>query len=186
MTYIIPPGFSRISFDYAAVSTVGSKPSWGVGVSIGPDNDVLLAAVSWAVDVLRPITSNAFRIDRVQMRNDIEMVEELTTITGSVTGPHGPPSNAALISLSTGLIGRANRGRVYLPGVLPEADLGSDGVIAGARVTAINNAFGELMTDLVALGAEPVILHSASSDPTPVNAWQTQAISATQRRRLRG
>lgn len=186
MSYAIPIGYSRLTFDYAAVSTQGSKPSWGIGVAASPDLDIVGIAQDWFVDKLKPLTSTAAILERIQMRNDFEVRENLVSIAGTQVAAQGPPSNAALISLTTGLIGRQNRGRVYWPFVLPESDLDGGGVIAPTKRTALNAAFGELVTDLSAAEAPLVILHSTELTPTPVTAWTTQELSATQRRRLRG
>lgn len=185
MSYIIPPGFSRITFEYAAVSTAGSRPVWGLGVAHSPDPVIMASLVEWVDEELQTITSNSATIERIVMRNDVEIEEELVNFPGGLVSSFGPPSNSALISLSTGLVGRQNRGRIYLPFVLPEADLDGGGVISGERVSHINDAFGDLLDRMTTLAANPVILHSSSSDPTPITSWKTQTLSATQRRRLR-
>lgn len=186
MAYIIPPGFSRISVDYAAVSTAGSKPSWGIGVAASPDSGIVALVRNWVETDLAPITATYARIERIQMRNDVELAEDVFNGDGTKVAAFGPPSNAALITLSTGLVGRANRGRVYLPFVLPEPQLGGDGVLDPDLRSDISEAFGLLVGALDLDGAPLVILHSGSSDPTPVTSWTVQSLSATQRRRLRG
>lgn len=186
MTYVIPAGFSRLTFEHNAVSTQGSKPSWGIGLDSPPDIDLVNIAAAWWDDEMAPLVPTYVNLERVQMRNDFEVQEVLPTMAGTDTGSFGPPSQSILITLTTGLVGRSNRGRIYFPYVNKETALSGDGVVSGDLITDLNAAFGALLTLLNAEGALPVILHSDSSDPTPVTAWTTQSLSATQRRRLRG
>ncbi len=60
--------------------------------------------------------------------------------TGAVLGEAMPANTAYLIQKLTGFAGRANRGRMYLPGVPESAVNGGTGNIAAATLTALQNA----------------------------------------------
>lgn len=60
------------------------------------------------------------------------------TLTGNIsTGTPLPPANALVVQLKTGLVGRRNRGRLYIAGLRVE-DVGSDGNVGSASLAAFN------------------------------------------------
>jgi hypothetical protein len=60
------------------------------------------------------------------------------TLTGNwATGTPLPPATALVLQMKTGLVGRRNRGRVYIAGLRVE-DLGSDGNVLAGTVSAEN------------------------------------------------
>lgn len=94
------------------------------------------------------------------------------------------PNVAVLVKKTTGVAGRKNRGRFYLPGVIESQldDLGKLTTTARNNWQADSLAWFNSMTthDL-----NPVINHSDLSVPTTVDAYDVQELVATQRRRLR-
>jgi hypothetical protein len=110
--------------------------------------------------------------------------------THSETTPGGDGGSGAssavsyLIRKSTALGGRQGRGRMYLPGVT-EASVGSDGVVSGAKVTALQDGADQLLNDLVVANLIPVLLHDGALTPTVITALSAQNVVATQRRRQR-
>lgn len=186
MGYVIPADFSRVSLEYKPVSSIGSRPSFGFGVAGGPSDPLADAVLLSHLDNVLPRIGDNYVLERVVVRNDVEVVERLTNQVGLVTSPVAPPSVSALVRLATGLAGRANRGRVFLPGWLTEASLDDTGTIESGTLTDIQTAWDAFIADIDTGGLHPlVILHSTSSDPTPVTAAVVQGIAATQRRRLR-
>jgi hypothetical protein len=103
-------------------------------------------------------------------------------------GSNGISSNVSyLVRKVTALGGRAGRGRMYLPGPT-EADVNEAGAILGARVTSLQAALNDFLTQMVADGDGPVLLHgvgSPISTPTPITSFSLDTRAATQRRRLR-
>ena len=186
MGYIVPPGFSRVNFEYAAISPLGSKPTWGFGVNRAPSDDLVVSVLQNWTQYLRPFTTNGYTLERVTARSDIGYAERITNVTGPVSSAGTPPNPCLLIKMATGLAGRTNRGRVYPVGMLTDASIQDIGTLEPATVndlaTAFNGFFNSIETDT---GAELVILHSTSSDPTPVTTYTVQGVAATQRRRLR-
>lgn len=97
-----------------------------------------------------------------------------------------PQNCAYLIHKNSGLGGRKNKGRMYLPGV---AELSCDhaGNLDSGTITGLNAGLATLFTNLgniEALGA-PVILHGDAATPTPIVSFTADTRIATQRRRLR-
>lgn len=94
------------------------------------------------------------------------------------------PNVAYLINKSTALGGKANRGRMYLPGA-PEQDLNPDGTLGAGVAAAVNPDLMLWHADLAGNGTEMVVLHNGPSAPTPVTFLNLNPRAATQRRRLR-
>jgi hypothetical protein len=112
-----------------------------------------------------------------------------STVTGSGAGTSSSavlPQNCAwLMRKNTGLGGRANKGRMFVPGV-PEAAVDNAGVIVSGNVTTVNTAAATFLTTLSGLGNEMVLLHSDDlNDPDTVITFICDTRIATQRRRLR-
>lgn len=185
MTYIIPTGYSRVSFDFGAISVIGSKPSWGFGVNMPPSDEQVDVFAQWWQDEMSAYTSEGYVLEKVSMRNDAQLCEVLPGFEGADTSPYAPPSVATLVKLTSGLSGRANRGRIYWPGSVPENSINAQGQITPARVEDMQNVFETLAALILVEGKQFQILHSTSSDPTPVTNGRVQVTAATQRRRLR-
>lgn len=95
------------------------------------------------------------------------------------------PQVALLVSKTSGLAGRQNRGRMYIPGQ-SETNVDGAGVVLPTFRTTAQNAVDVLLGDLDTLETPMVILHVDPADtPTPVTALTVRNKVATQRRRLR-
>jgi hypothetical protein len=113
--------------------------------------------------------------------------------TSTVTGTHAAfeecPSNvAALVAKATGLAGRRNRGRFFLP-FIDESRVDASGRLSSAYQTALQAVadalYGVFHGDTGRPLGPVALLHSeAPSTATNVTAFQLQPIVATQRRRL--
>lgn len=186
MGYVVPPGFSRINFEHETVSVLGSKPTWGFGVNRQPSEALVVSCLQNWSEYLRPFLSNAYTLERITARSDVGYAEVLSGTSGPVSSPAAPPNSCLLIKLATGLSGRTNRGRVYPVGMLTDNSIQDIGTLDPEAVSDLQQAWNGFVNSLeVDTGAELVILHSTSSDPTPVTSQVVQGVAATQRRRLR-
>ena len=185
MTYVIPPGFSRFTVQHRTQSPLGSTPVWGIGFSGSPSPTILDDLIEAWEDNIQPVLNDEWSATRFEMRSDALVYDRVMDIAGARTPEAATPSTAALVSLTTGLPGRSNRGRIYLPGMLSADEISSDGQMFDTPRLQIGGAISGLIEAAQALDYEPVILHSNSSDPTPVLTWNVQQLVATQRRRLR-
>lgn len=185
MAYIIPAGYSRVSLKYAARSPLGSQIVAGFGVDKPPSEIVLDAINLWWDESLKLRTSSSYRLESIEARNDVEVLERTVGEFGTFPSEVVPPNTAALVSLSSGLVGRSNRGRIYMPGVVGEAEVSATGTIEASALTSLQGVINYLGAALGDVSASLVILHSATSDPTLVTSAQVQSVVATQRRRLR-
>lgn len=185
MAYVVPPGFSRVNFVHAPNSPNGSDVVWGFGCDASPGPTICEALLAWWQDSLAPLTATTATLRAVTMRNDASYFETPTNVAGELSATFAAPNTAALVKLTTGLVGRGNRGRIFLPGVIPEGSIGNDGILAFSLVEDLQASLTDLAGVLDVFNATFQILHSTSSDPTQVTAYQVQDVAATQRRRLR-
>ncbi|MQB02229.1 MAG: hypothetical protein GEU78_18625 [Actinobacteria bacterium] len=108
---------------------------------------------------------------------------------GSLAGGAGGtgqaiPNVSVLVQKQTGLAGRRNRGRMYVPGI-QAGGIGDDGVIDATQLTSWQAA-ADVWFDAADAILPLVILHETPPDTaTPVLSLSVQALVATQRRRLR-
>lgn len=196
MALIIPAGFGLLSI---GTRTEGDPETmyWTCGVDVSgvPFEAAIPEAVSdeWGLS-LAAVTSSI--VDLVEVRLRLGPVPTGPTYlwTGSVAGSSSgsllPPNCAVLFQKRTGLGGRMNRGRAYVPGISSiSATLDSGGNFADGTAVLLSEtmeAFWTGLSDLEGIGSvTPVLLHSASSDPTPITEFVCVPKIATQRRRLR-
>jgi hypothetical protein len=185
MGYIVPAGFSRVSFKYNAVSSMGSQIVFGFGVNEGPTEHLLSLLEQWWNESLKLRTNVGYRLTSIEARNDVEVLERPIGSAGLLAGEPAPPNTCALGTLGTGLVGRKYRGRVFLPGVLLDGDVEGDGSIDPGARTSIGGVLAYLIDVLEADGVHVYILHSDVGAPTLVTTFGVSSQCATQRRRMR-
>jgi hypothetical protein len=125
-------------------------------------------------------------VTRWQSNPDLLLVTESTAAETNFAGGTDSenPNVAVLVKKLTGVAGRQNRGRVYVPGAL-SGNVDSIGVLSSTAVDAWQTAFDSWFTDMVAVDMDPIINHADLSAVTLVTSFEVQSLTATQRRRLR-
>jgi len=99
-------------------------------------------------------------IRNIAVKDQALIVSNAAGQAGTSVSPSLPNETAAVITLRTALAGRANRGRMYVPGWATNG-LGAGNVIAAAAVTALNNWAGTIQAALAAQGYTWVIVQPA-------------------------
>lgn len=114
-----------------------------------------------------------------------EISESTLAAPGLAGGTPPPPQVCTLIQKVSGLAGRKNRGRMYLPAV-DEGQIGTDGIYLAATLGPLQTFATQFLADLSSSSIPMAILHTSPADtPTPVSSLNVSAKVATQRRRLR-
>lgn len=137
----------------------------------------------------------------VGLGTSIGMVSDSTiaNVAGTNAAASPPANTAMLMKKTTGVSGRANRGRMYLPWFGDEATVDEGGTIAGASVTAAQTRatawLARLTTDnyplIIANRVYDLPWDNPARQLTAVNggplvtAVVVQALCGTQRRRMR-
>lgn len=212
MPLVIPATYAEITVVLSPPADLSpSTVSWGTsGVTTSSD---LLDAVqasrdAWmATDSFGDVLSSEWVTIQFEGRTDPAGSNLQTLIVENTAGTGGAsvlPSNcSALFKKTTGLGGRQKRGRMFIPGLIGEADVDAVGNIDPTVVTNLGTNATTFKAALVSGGFDMYLLHNdevrnpafpppatdmmPNPDPTPdlVTDLQPEAKIATQRRRMR-
>lgn len=182
----IPTGYYEVSMHHSltgslrlGVVTCGFQYT---GSAFGADSDEL--ADLWASQVM-PELNNQWHYFLCRFRDATGTVKERSeTTAGSATAAPTTPNVAFLAQKLTGLGGRKNRGRMYIPGV-SEDNVDGVGNVTSGKVASLDAALGVYVADAASFHFTPVILHNSLTAPTPFTGFSVSGLAATQRRRLR-
>lgn len=158
------------------------------GWSTDPSLDQVTALHLAFLNLWGGIGSEETTLKRTIMRGDTLGFEYDQDQVGGNAGAIPSPQIALLVRKSTGLLGKENRGRMYFPCVLLEADIDDSGNCTGTGFTSLK---GDIEDWYTGLGTNPdltggmVIQHAAGTTPTPVTSITVESVVATQRRRLK-
>lgn len=192
----IPPGFAQVTFVHSHPAAEGEVDVvFGVGLDDVPDVTTLQEIAScWEANILPQISNMVvFENSRMYVGQDpgdpivIEFAQD-PPVAGGDSGPTQAINTAYLVKKSSGLGGRRNRGRMFIPGVVGSRLL-DNGHLSPTFAANLGAACDAFLTQLEAVtGVEGmVILHAPPSvlAPTVVIALTPAPKVATQRRRLR-
>jgi len=201
MTLIIPDGFGQVIHQLRLVGDLEPMAvTYGIKVDGGgvtaPDTlaDGLHEAfyTAWNVNM-----SNQYTLYQTEVKwkdvalADVSVVVHVEPKVMTSTASPCPQNVAFLIQKLSGMAGRRNRGRMYVPGV-NEANVGPSGLLLGTEQSGLNTKLAAWCTTLsTSIGQcdGMAILHSTGLSgapaPTMVNSLLCDALVATQRRRLR-
>ena len=192
---VIPVGFAQAT----AVFTIPGD-SGPANVVTGHDVSALSTAVAvadaiqdgWQAGSSALINMLSSQVTLAQLviywranAGDPVVINRTVNDQGNNGGSMAPPQVCYLLDKVTGLAGRHNRGRTYLPGVT-ESDVDQAGVLApSVASTMAGNAAG-CLSNWATADAPMVILHTNPAiAPAQVVAWEPATKVGTQRRRLR-
>lgn len=142
-------------------------------------------STTWKTNVVPWLTANVQYIG-LRVSEAAGTLDEVSEAQhGAASSAPAPPNIAALVKKVTGVPGKKNRGRIYLPGI-PKAELNDLGFLSSAQLSGLQSSLNDWYTDLIAADWVPVVLHSlVGVTPTSVTSFQLQQQCATQRGRLR-
>lgn len=175
----------------------GNAAPRGAEITLGVDLDL----VATPADVAELIAANWVTNCLVLQSSNITLEEVYVKFGSNATGAAGiftvgsagslgtgtvPPQVALLVRKNTGSGGRRGRGRFYVPGLV-ETDVDENGVVQGPDVAAWQDAMDAFYAQLVVDDIPPHLLHSDDVEPPYlITSFTVDALTATQRRRLRG
>lgn len=198
MSLVIPPGYGNAAFTFTG--PVGTQPyifTLGVDISDYGGDHVQ------AANILKLSFASIF---------ETEMTSQLTldrvTLTVGQDGPGGsvdsdtapdsftrsgefpPTSLSCIVRKVTNDLGRRGRGRMFIPGIVSENEVGQDGSIAASRRTAINNLmdawYENLAYNATLSSLQPVLFHSsAPTEPTIITSFAVSDLVGWIRGRIR-
>ncbi len=190
----IPPGYAQANLLFAGIAAPrGAQLAIGVQLEPGTTNPVLVGQ-----DMYDSFQGTML----LELDNDLTMLGCKVKIGPNTTGPDGTyfetnvggvnslavsPQVALLVKKVTALGGRANKGRMFIPGIVENWVDGAGVVSPGVQASA-DTALASFLAAIALSGTMTgmVILHNAVElAPAAVTALKTDGRVATQRRRLR-
>jgi len=181
----IPATFAQadLAFDLPGQAVDDAHVVFGI---LAAAYDSALADVifsEWETNVL-PLQSNAITLNSVTLRDSDAnvFVSSQSPAQGGASSEMEQPQVAVLVKKLSTIGGRANKGRMYIPGV-PGAALVPEGVMASGVQATWQNGFDNFFASLGATDVGMFILHSGVAFPTSVSSLQVSPVVATQRRR---
>lgn len=203
MARVIPPGFAEARI---VMSATGDPRPWTVTLGIdvsdaGGDYEGVAdkVRVSYAQSFLIG-QSTLVRLDSVELLigqdgGDPLTVSSPASSSGGTASAMLPQNCAVLVQKRSGVAGKRNRGRMFIPLMAREAQVDGVGVIDADERDAYQVTADLFLEKLLSdepgtfTPAPPVILHTAGvgvdPTPTPITRFIVDPVIATQRRRLR-
>lgn len=199
MPLVIPPDNANVIVTMTnAVGGLSGRTSIALGLSLTEviDQTDVGRISNLFRDGLAPLLDTSWLVGPTHFVVNQEGEMQVFDDTGTEAGTGGAaqlgttPAVAVVVSKVTGLLGRAYRGRIYMPG-LREADVDESGTITGSVVNTYQSAFDALHTALVADSAvnSPALFHSEGTlhagEWTNINSFRVRNIVGTMRPRQR-
>lgn len=196
MSIVIPPGFAHIDMAFRHASYQrDAHVTLGVAFDTFPGSGVVAVEVldAW-MDTLNSRLDSNVTMRQVEATigqdgSDPLVEVAINTTVGGASASSVSPGQAVGIRKNTGLGGRRNSGRMFLPWFLPEGNVDEVGIINPTTVGQIQTeatAFWTALVSSVALDGM-VILHrtggSSVPPPTLVTSLQVDNVVSSQRRR---
>lgn len=200
MSLTIPPGFGLAAFVFT--SSEGTEPfvtTLGVGLSEWGGNYVGAANFlfdAWATTLLDQQDSD-MTLSKVQLTIGSDgptgSVDSSNAAEAGARSVEGAPWAMSVIARKqTATVGRAYRGRMFIPGALASGDTAQGGAVSSTRVTAIQNALTAFRVELNVPSipdgevTPPVLLHSAGEiAPSPITGFTVSPLVGWIRKRIR-
>lgn len=156
------------------------------GAAPWDSGDLAIVRAAW-VDNIIPLQTTVWTLvettlTQQQGSNQVTLTDS-TTDNGDSANTPMPPSVAIIIRKLTGLSGRANRGRMYVPGI-PENHIADTGRVEPGALTSWNTAADGLAADLSAGAAVPSLFHRATGTMTPLTELEVAGTMGHQRMRV--
>lgn len=195
MATIIPPGFAQVLHPLQLSGASRSMlVTYGISVEDAPTvvtvnaihnafegewDDFMSSAVSFLPTIVRVGQDGG---------DPVTITSTVAVSQGASGSTYFPPNTAMLIKKQTAAGGRRNRGRMFMPFVVPESGADNSGQIDPAFLSgrqAAATAWLGSLTTITNVG-NMVILHSEGpSTPTTVTGLSVDPLLATQRKRMR-
>jgi hypothetical protein len=212
MTLLIPPGFAQVTFNHQYVE--GAEPAI---CTMGMDLNSYAGTLTAAADEIATAWSS---IVRFEMSNAVIFLGAVLRVgvAGGEPATYEAPRNVngqdvrAQLTRNTSLLvkkvtargGRRGRGRMFVPGLLPEFEVDQAGNLTAALIGGLQTVFNNLDTALTGIGGGMQLLHDDQvvtsynpvtgkpvtstinpGPPDPVFQLVVDPRAATQRKRMR-
>lgn len=191
---VIPSGFGEASVEIGIPGDAG--PAYVIfgyqfpGGGSPQANANTLAGILATTPGFRSLTSSTNNIRQVVVRENyagpfLFIANATINAFGTLAGAAPSPQVSYLLRKSTGLAGRQNRGRMYVPAA-NEDEIDAGGFLSAPAVADRQASADLFFNALVSASLPMYILHTDPAlSPTEVDSLEVDGKVATQRRRLR-
>lgn len=198
VSLVIPPGYANAAFIFTG--SVGTQPyitTLGVDISDWGGDHVAVAntlKLTFAT-AFETEMSSALTLDRVTLAVGQDgpggsVDSDTAPDSFSRSGQFPPTAMSCIVRKVTNELGRRGRGRMFIPGIVSENEVGEDGAINPARMFAIGTVlqgwYNTLTYEATEQSLQPVLFHaSAPTMPTPITAFGVSPLVGWVRGRIR-
>lgn len=191
----LPIGYMQVAFHHSGDALEGEAictSAFFIGLASGIQATLDELSLAWSSNFL-PLMHSSYRYEKATALTPSEegplAFESLIgNNPGTNAGTALPPNVAVLLKKVTGFAGKANRGRMYLPGLTSEGLSATNKALLSAfSLTNYNNAAASFVGDAVLADAPMHLLHQVGIPDPPRQVVDLNPAErvATQRGRLR-
>lgn len=196
MTIIIPDGYGQVTHHFELAGSAKSM-SWSHGYKYDGGGDApgnaeicqeAATGTTGPYHADHMLTGWTYLGTSTQENQDgvIALGTSPVAIAGTNMGAAAAPNISILLKKGTGIGGRKNQGRAFVPPCFPGENLISiTGTIDSDTLVSMQGFYTAYVAGVIAGELTSVILHSEAGAPTVFTSLIVQSMVATQRRRLR-
>ena len=201
----IPVGFGHAAFIFSSpigtpefVTTIGVDLD-GVGGNFVGAADHLFDAYN---EAFMGTTSTQLNLDRVTLTIGVDgggngsVNSTRSPQIGGDTGGPLPLNIGGILRKQTNLLGRAGRGRMFMPALINSTQVSEGGTIDSPTIEGINEVAADFLAWIQAPDTpdapvdtitpmQPVLLHDGARVPTPITTLSLAPLIGVQRKRIR-
>lgn len=112
---------------------------------------------SYAINIQPSVLFTEWIATDISVAGGAQVTQVPTTANGLRSGSQSPANAAFVVSLRTGLSGRSNRGRTYVPGI-STTDIVDAQHVSGTYASAMNASLGSLVSLMLLSGRKLCVL----------------------------
>lgn len=189
----IPVGYGIVTAQWTRIDDAAENViTFGIynPSSFDPNSIAVSVRSFFLADFTAGMTCDSYQFDGIKVLlhtvGGYASGEDISPVVGTNAAEPVPPSVAVRVTKRSAFVGRAHRGRMYVPPALVAASgVEEAGTLTAGQQTSLQSAFGTLRNDLVSYGTPMVILHRDLSTPDAVTHLDVRNTVGSQRRRQR-
>ncbi len=185
----IPAGFAQIAYILSSGNVTDGEAITTHGTAVPSSSDLATVVNGWSEAFATNFWNVHGNHEYVHIKTIGRTATQVYEVAGGGIGTNsGEPTQsntALLVKKLSASIGRRNRGRMYIPGVLDQGTVDGAGNIPPAAVASFQSSVFGWFSEGSLSEAAPVILHADGSAPTPITSLIVESKTGSQRQRMR-
>ena len=184
----IPAGYAEAVFRINSANFTDGYALTTMGLQLVSGDEQAAADLigpAFATAIWTPAGFSGFVYDRCTVRSATAEGIHVSSTAGTASGAPLAVNGSLLVKKGTALLGRHNRGRMYIPGILDESGVDARGFINSSDVPSFQTKVDNFRTAYEDGSLVSVIIHANGSTPTTITRLVVESQIGTQRRRMR-